>query len=91
MIPKNTEKPVTQNTLSSPPAANSIVGIPLATPYFLSCKFTRIGTVTAGERAPSIHLEGNKRKYLDLRKKMLCIVYIVVNVLLIYVFKADFS
>jgi len=58
-MPRNTEKAVTQRTLSRPPAARSMVGMPLATPYFRSCRFTRAGTVTAGERAPRIHLSSN--------------------------------
>lgn len=57
MIPKKTENPVTHNTLSSPPAASNIVGIPFATPYCRSCKFTKEGTVTAGDNAPRMHLK----------------------------------
>jgi hypothetical protein len=57
IIPKKTENPVTLSTLSRPPAARSIVGIPLATPYRRSCRLTREGTVTAGDNAPMMHLE----------------------------------
>ena len=51
---------MTHITLSSPPAASNIVGIPLATPYCLSCRFTREGTVTAGDKAPRMHLNREK-------------------------------
>jgi len=57
MISKKTENPVTHKTLSSPPAASNIVGIPFATPYWRSCRFTREGTVTAGDNAPRMHLK----------------------------------
>ena len=56
MIPKRTENPVTHITLSRPPAASNIVGIPLATPYRLSWRLTREGTVTAGDSAPRMQL-----------------------------------